>query len=56
MTGNEALKVIASFLVDNTEYMETEEVFELGRALGTIDHIIIQQTREVRLKSDNENN
>lgn len=50
MTAHEALKVIASYLVDNTEYLDTKQVFELGRALGTIDQIITQQTREILMK------
>lgn len=57
MTGHEALKVIGRFLVDTVDYdrMTTKEIFELGRALGTIDQIIMQQTKEILLKADDNN-
>lgn len=51
MTGHEALKVIGRYLVDTVDYdnMDTKQIFELGRALGTIDQIIMMQTKELIL-------
>lgn len=56
MTGHEALKVIGRFLVDTVDYdhMTTKQIFELGRALGTIDQIIMQQTKELILQESEE--
>lgn len=44
-------------LVDTVDYehMTTKEIFELGRALGTIDQIIMQQTKEILLKAGDNN-
>lgn len=57
MTGYEALTVIGRYLVDTVDYdhLTTKGIFELGRALGTIDQIVTQQTKELLLKAGGNN-
>lgn len=57
MTGHEALKIIGSFLLLTVDYdqMDTKQIFELGRALGTIDQIIMQQTKEIEVINNDSN-
>ena len=54
MRGQDAILVIGQYLVENAEHIDSRQLFELGHALGTIEQIITQQTKEVILSADNE--